>query len=183
MATQGAGFLYLTAALQEQIQQSHLGWLSVHNPWEFRALNQPLAASARRYEGGSLYMSCLHAMYASVSTLLEFGIDRIEQHLSALTGILLDEFLTMPGVEPITPHVAARRAGIVSIRTTQPEMSNALYDALRRSNITAAVREGCVRFSPHFYNTAEEMHTTATAVREFFRNPSETQGEKKKISE
>lgn len=181
MATQGAGFLYLTAALQEQIQQSHLGWLSVDNPWEFRALDQPLAASARRYEGGSLYMSCLHAMHASVSTLLEFGIGRIEEHLAALTGILLEEFRTIPGIEAITPQAPARRAGIVSVRSTQPEMSKALYDALLRRNITAAVREGCVRFSPHFYNTAGEMHATASAVREYCENPSGADRQKREI--
>jgi cysteine desulfurase/selenocysteine lyase len=181
MATQGAGFLYLTAALQEQIQQSHLGWLSVDNPWEFRALDQPLAASARRYEGGSLYMSCLHAMHASVSTLLEFGIGRIEEHLAALTGILLEEFRTIPDIEAITPQAPARRAGIVSVRSTQPEMSKALYDALLRRNITAAVREGCVRFSPHFYNTAEEMYATATAVREYCENPSGADRQEREI--
>ena len=166
MATQGAGFLYLTAALQEKVRQTHLGWLSVHDPWEFHALDQPLAAGARRYEGGSLYMSCLHAMHASLGTLLEFGLDRIEQHLAALTGILLDAFCAIPGIAPITPRSAHHRAGIVTIRTSQPEASKTLSKELQRRHITAAVREGCVRFSPHFYNTADEMHAIATAVRE-----------------
>jgi cysteine desulfurase/selenocysteine lyase len=166
MATQGAGFLYITASLQERVRQAYLGWLSVHDPWNFRALDQPLAASARRYEGGSLYMSCLHAMHASVGTLLEFGIDRIEQHLTALTGTLLDEFRTIPGIESITPESPERRAGIVTIRTAQPESSKALFNFLTGRNIIAAVREGCVRFSPHFYNTVEEMHAVAAAVRE-----------------
>jgi len=167
MATQGAGFLYLTQTLQERIQQAHLGWLSVQNPWEFRALDQPLAESARRYEGGSLYMSSLHAMNASLETLLEFGIDRIEQHLTALTGILLDEFHAIPGIIPLTSTMAGCRAGIVTVRTERAETSQALFEDLRRRNITAAVREGCVRFSPHFYNTEEEMRAIATAVREF----------------
>jgi cysteine desulfurase / selenocysteine lyase len=166
MATQGAGFLYLTAALQEQIHQAHLGWLSVHDPWEFRALDQPLAAAARRYEGGSLYMSCLHAMHASLGTLLEFGLDRIEQHLAALTGVLLDGLLDVPGTELITPRSAHHRAGIVTIRTSQPAASKTLTRELQHRHITAAAREGCVRFSPHFYNTVDEMHTIAAAVRE-----------------
>jgi len=179
MATQGAGFLYLTTALQEQIQQAHLGWLSVHNPWEFRALDQPLAASARRYEGGSLYMSCLHAMHASLGTLLEFGLDRIEQHLTALTGMLLEAFLGIPGIEPITPRSARHRAGIVTIRTSEPEASKTLSKELQRRHITAAVREGCVRFSPHFYNTAGEMHAIAAAVSEISAGFSAPSGEAK----
>jgi selenocysteine lyase/cysteine desulfurase len=166
MATQGAGFLYLTAALQERIHQSHLGWLSVENPWNFRDLDQPLAATARRYEGGSLYMSCLHAMNASLGTLLEFGIGPIEHHLAGLTEILLAELAAVPGIEALTPRATGRRAGIVTIRTSRPEASKALYDELRRRNIIAAVREGCVRFSPHFYNSPEDMHTVAAAVRD-----------------
>ncbi len=166
MATQGAGFLYLTAALQERIHQAHLGWLSVEDPWNFRALDQPLAESARRYEGGSLYMSCLHAMHASVGTLLEFGIDAIERHLAGLTEILLNEFGTIPGIETLTPRSPERRAGIVTIRTAQPETSKAFYKELRKRNIEGAVREGCVRFSPHFYNSSADMQAVAIAVRE-----------------
>jgi cysteine desulfurase / selenocysteine lyase len=166
MATQGSGFLYLTAGLQDRIQQSHLGWLSADNPWDFHNLTQPLASSARRYEGGSLYMSCLHAMHASISTLLEFGIEGIEAHLSTITGAFLEELLQIPGIEPITPQSVERRAGIVTVRTAQPEHSQALFDGLRQRGITAAVREGCVRFSPHFYNTMDELRTAAAAVRE-----------------
>jgi cysteine desulfurase / selenocysteine lyase len=166
MATQGSGFLYLTEDLQSRINQSHLGWLSVDNPWDFRALDQPLAASARRFESGSLFMSCFHAMNASVSTLLEFGIDSIEQHLAGLTGILLEEFHSIRAIETITPNAPARRGGIVSVRTARPDLSEVLDKGLKRRNIIAAVREGCVRFSPHFYNSKEDMHATAQAVRE-----------------
>jgi len=167
MATQGAGFLYLTAALQEQVQQAHLGWLSVEHPWHFKDLDQPLASTARRYEGGSLYISCLHAMHASLGTLLEFGIDRVEQHITAIAGMLLDELLEIPGIEPITPRPPERRAGIVTIRTAEPEKAKVLSEVLQRHKISAAVREGCVRFSPHFYNSPEEMRTVAAVVRDF----------------
>ncbi len=172
MATQGAGFLYITAALQEQIQQAHLGWLSVENPWHFKDLDQPLASTARRYEGGSLYISCLHAMHASIGTLLEFGMDRIEQHITALTGMLLEEFLEIPGIEPVTPRPSERRAGIVTVRTLEPEKSKLLCQALQDRKISAAVREGCVRFSPHFYNTPDEMHTVVDVVRDFSAAPT-----------
>jgi cysteine desulfurase / selenocysteine lyase len=166
MATQGSGFLYITDALQSRIHQSHLGWLSVDNPWDFRALDQPLAASARRFESGSLFMSCLHAMNASVTTLLEFGIDRIERHLAGLTDVLLGEFARIASIEPITPSAPECRAGIISVRTARPELSEELYKGLKSRNIIAAVREGCVRFSPHFYNSTQEMLATAAAVRE-----------------
>ena len=35
MFPQGIGFLYITKELQDKIQQSHLGWMSVENPEDF----------------------------------------------------------------------------------------------------------------------------------------------------
>ncbi len=44
--------------------------------------------------------------------------------------------------------------GIVSINH---EKSNEIFGELEKKNVTAAFREGIIRFSPHFYNTKEEI--------------------------
>jgi cysteine desulfurase / selenocysteine lyase len=167
MSPQGTGFLYLTEELQERIHQAHLGWLSVHDPWEFRDLNQPLASSARRYEGGSLNMAGIHATFAAISTILEFGPGAIEEHLLAITGRMLEVFEAIDGIEIITPREESRRAGIVTISAGNREASGQLFDHLRQQSMIAAVREGLVRFSPHFYNSMEEVDRIAEAVRLF----------------
>ena len=59
MSPHGTGFLYLTEELQLRIHQKNLGWLSVADPWDFHNYAQPLDATARRYEGGSLIMPSL----------------------------------------------------------------------------------------------------------------------------
>jgi len=167
MSPQGTGFLYLTEELQERIHQAHLGWLSVHDPWEFRDLSQPLASSARRYEGGSLNMAGIHATFAAISTLLEFGPEAVERHLLGITGRMLEAFEAIDGIDIITPREESRRAGIVTISAGGREASGQLFDHLRQQSMIAAVREGLVRFSPHFYNSVDEVDRVAGAVRLF----------------
>jgi selenocysteine lyase/cysteine desulfurase len=45
-------------------------------------------------------------------------------------------------------------SGITSFRS---EKSLEIFNKLLKEKITAANREGIVRFSPHFYNTFEEI--------------------------
>ncbi len=172
MAPLGTGFLYLTADMQERITQQHLGWLSVASPWEFHRFDQPPAASARRYEGGTLNIPGMHAMLASVSLLLEFGIDAIAGHLHHLTAILLRECATVPGVVPVTPLDPARRAGIATVAPPPGIPPEDIFRSLRARGITCAVREGLLRFSPHFYNTPGEMETTARVFAEICASPA-----------
>ena len=166
MAPHGSGFLYVTEALQEQIHQASLGWLSVSDPYQFYNFKQPLARSARRYEGGSLVIPSLWGMNASLSVLLEFGMEHVESHILALTGILLSRLPSIGRIRLVTPSDPERRAGIVTFDTPPGIDAERLFAALRERSITVAVREGKVRISPHFYNSPEEMEQTVLALGE-----------------
>ncbi|HTP12859.1 MAG TPA: aminotransferase class V-fold PLP-dependent enzyme, partial [Bacteroidota bacterium] len=52
MSVQGTGFLYVNEALQEAIHPKYVGWLGVQDAWNFYNYGQPLAPTAKRYEGG-----------------------------------------------------------------------------------------------------------------------------------
>jgi selenocysteine lyase/cysteine desulfurase len=165
MAPQGTGFLYVTEALQERIQPQYAGWLSVASPWDFRLLDQPLARSARRYEGGTLNIPGMYGMRESITILEEFGADAVAAQIHGLTGILMQDLSAIPGVHAITPSDAAHRAGIVTIQPPAGLKSEDIVGQLKARGITIAVREGLLRFSPHFYNSEEEMHRTAEEVK------------------
>ena len=162
----GTGFLYLTEELQDRIQQHHLGWLGVDNPWDFSNFDQPLASTARRYEGGSLVMPSLWGYHAALSTLLEFGIDVIQHHVLEITRHLLDGFAQTPGIEVSTPQRDDERAGIVTIRLSDDVDATLIFKKLLERKVHAAVRDGKIRYSPHFYMTLEEMEVTVEATRE-----------------
>jgi selenocysteine lyase/cysteine desulfurase len=153
----GAGFLYVTEELQERVRQKHLGWLSPENPWNFFDYNQPLAKAARRYEGGSLNFPGVWGMNAALGTLLEFGSKRIESHVLALTRLLMDKLGSLPEFSFYSPTDDTRRSGIVTIQPTGGADTEKIFKSLLAQHITISLRHGKLRFSPHFYNSVEEV--------------------------
>jgi selenocysteine lyase/cysteine desulfurase len=166
MAPHGIGFLYLTEELQGAIDQQHLGWLSVNDPWQFFQYDQPLAPSARRYEGGSLNVPGIIGMQPALETLLEFGTEAIESHILAITKILMEQLQAINGLQLISPEADRERAGIVSVRQQNGDFPMSLSDSLEQRHVTCSVRNGALRFSPHFYNTPDEMKLAAAIVKE-----------------
>ena len=169
MGPHGTGFLYLTEELQSRIRQKNLGWLSVENPWDFYNYAQPLAASARRYEGGSLNMPGLWGFREAARTLIEFGPDGIESHILAITSKLIDLLLEIDGVRLFTSLQEEERAGIVTITLDPPLNPAKVFDTLMNRGVTIAIREGKLRFSPHFYNSIGDMERAAAMTSEAIR--------------
>ena len=168
LGPQGGGFLYVTEELQAQIQQAYLGWLSVKDPWKFFDYEQGPAPSARRYEPGTLPVPSLWGMHAALGLLLEWGMPEVEERLLMLTGTL-QQMLRGAGLSLLTPSETARRAGIITLQLPEKTDGRALMRELQRRSITASLREGYLRLSPHFYNTDEEMEITAEAILECTR--------------
>jgi cysteine desulfurase / selenocysteine lyase len=168
MGPQGIGFLYITEELQARIHQKYLGWLSVENSWDFFNFDQPLAASANRYEGGTVNIPGMWGMHAALSTLLEVGLSSVEAHILALTRLLVDEFRTIPGATLYSPTEDNERSGIVTIIPPDGVDPTLAFDELTRRMIFISLRGGKLRFSPHFYNTPEEIQIAAAATQDVF---------------
>jgi selenocysteine lyase/cysteine desulfurase len=169
MAPHGTGFLYVTQEMQDALVPAHVGWLSVEDPWNFFKLDQPLAATARRYEGGTLNLPGIIGMNAALETLLEFGIDAIESHILALTDFLIDRLQTMEEYELLTPLSPEERSGIVTIRSKHGRKLEPVFQYLADRRIDISIREGKLRFSPHYYNTAEEISASLDILTEATR--------------
>lgn len=169
MSTTGVAFLYLTEELQNRIEQAHLGWISVAKPWDFFQYDQPLNASAVRYENGTLNFPGIIGLGASLKTLLEVSPYQTEQHLAHLTDYLLAELPTLGIFAPINAWAQERRAGIVSGRLLDASIGEALLKKLHERSITISLRDGRLRFAPHCHNTLGEMEQTVSALREACR--------------
>lgn len=166
LAPQGTGWLYLTEELQEQIDPAHVGWLAVEDPWQFYNYEQPLASAARRYEAGTKNIAGLWGMQAALSILLEFSVEKIESHILALTQMLMNGLHTVDGLKILTPNGQMQRAGIVTIQLPESIDSKAVFKKLMMQDITLSLREGKLRFSPHFYNSATEIALAVAALRD-----------------
>ena len=169
MGPHGIGFLYLTEELQARVHQKYLGWLAVETPWDFFNYDQPLASSARRYEGGTINIAGMWGYFAALTMLLEFGIDRIQSHILALTHALVEQFQAIDGVKIYSPTAIQERAGIVTIQPPEGIDPTAAFDALSSRGIAVSLREGKLRYSPHFYNSAEEIRAATEGTRDVFQ--------------
>ena len=176
LAPQGTGWLYITEELQQRIQPAFVGWLAVEDPWDFFNSTQPLASSARMFEGGTRNIPGLYGLAAALEVLLSFGATQIERRILNLTRMLLDGLSQIPGVQAITPDADHERAGILTIELPPSTNAKLVFRTLLKQNITVAVREGKLRYAPHFYNTAQEMTFAIEATREALHHSSSTHG-------
>ena len=168
MGPQGIGFLYLNEELQVRVHQKYLGWLSVADPWDFFHFDQELAREARRYEGGTVNIPGMWGMQASLATLLDVGLQTVESHILALTKTLLDGFQAMDGVSLFSSPDLPERSGIVTITPPKGMDPTAAFEELSRRKIFISLRGGKLRFSPHFYNTLDEIHSAVSATKDVF---------------
>ena len=100
----------------------------------------------------------IHALQASLSLLLDVGLDRVEAAVLARSERLLEAFTSCADLELITPAAPQRYAGIVTVRHRH-RSEQALFDLLKDNGVFCARRGGGVRLSPHFYTPFAQLQT------------------------
>lgn len=154
MGLQGLGYFYLSQKLLDIINQKHVGWTSVKNPWDLLDYNLNLLESAARFQIGTLPRIAIIALDASLSLFEEIGNDKIENQI-VNNSFYLKELLIENGYKPILAEISKENmGGIVSF--SHPD-SVKIVKQLEHQNVICSVREGLIRVSPHFYNTREEF--------------------------
>ena len=153
----GTGFAYVRPELISQLEPAEVGWMAQPVNADFRSLlayDATWHSDARRFEVVTLDFVHFAAMAESVGLFLELGVDQIAARVRSLGDQIVDAARAMGGVECVTPPDAARRAGVLALKVADPD---AVSRTLRDTGIYHAVREGCVRIAPHFYNTESEI--------------------------
>lgn len=156
LAPEGLALLYCRAPLRDRLRLLQYGWHMVETLGDYDRREWQPARSARRFECGSPNMLGIHALHASLSLLLEVGIDEVARCVLANSGYLMERLAALPNVELLTPTAPERRAGIVTFRHHEID-SKLLWQTLSEHGIISAPRGGGVRFSPHFYNTRQQL--------------------------
>lgn len=160
----GAAFAYVRRELITQLEPPAAGWLSQASAGDFaRFLDYDPAwrDDAQRFEVGSLPMQDFVGMNATFELFLEIGPRDIEAYLGGLTGELWNWLSMQPGYTVLTPPELEKRAGIVAVRTPDVAADSA---ALRAAGIVHSVREGAIRFAPHFHTLPSDVLRVAAAL-------------------
>jgi selenocysteine lyase/cysteine desulfurase len=156
LGPEGIALFYCRAALREQLTLHQYGWHMRENAGDYDTREWRPAAGGRRFECGSNNLLGIHAFAASLSLLEQIGLAEIEKAVLDNTRLLVDKLTKIKAVSVLTPHTASAHAGIVTFRAAghDPEV---LHRKLRDTGVICACRGGGVRFSPHFYNTREQL--------------------------
>ena len=151
MGAEGLGVFYCRDTLREQLRLSQFGWHMVEAVGDFDQRDWQPASSARRFECGSPNMLGIHALEASLSLLLEFGMSRVTENVLENSRFLMEKLRAM-GYVVTTPGENAQHAGIVSFSHGDGAAETAkIYDKLSENRVFCSLRGANIRFSPHFY--------------------------------
>jgi cysteine desulfurase/selenocysteine lyase len=159
----GLGFLYVARDVVPRLRPVLVGWRSTTGAWNLHRAHFELRTDALKLEEGSQNYVGIYALAAALELLLEVGSAAIEARIRELLA-LLDDRLRALGCD--TGPAPEHRAGILTFRPPHGD-PRALSLWLAERDVTLAVRRGCVRVSPHFYNQPEEMERLVQGVREF----------------
>jgi selenocysteine lyase/cysteine desulfurase len=156
LGPEGLAVFYCKPDVMDRLSLTQYGWHMVEEAGNFDRRDWRMADSARRFECGSPNMIGIHALSASLSLLLETGMEYVEKEILRRSEYLFGGIQTLRGAELITPKKTGRYAGIVTFRPGTIDPAS-LYSNLTRENILCALRGGGIRFSPHFYTPYEHL--------------------------
>lgn len=153
---EGLGVFYTTQAAREKLKLTQYGWhmmKDIHNyenkPWEIHP-------TARRFECGSPNMLTIHALSASLSLLLETGMQDVESAVLARSDYLRAAIEANDQLQLLCKPTGALKSGIVIFKH-HAGSNEKLYRHLQAQGVVCALRGGGIRFSPHFYNSFAEL--------------------------
>ncbi len=155
LGPEGLGGLYVAPGLRDQLQLFQFGWHMVEHLGEFGRPDWTPASSARRFEAGSPNLLGAHALEASLAVLEQAGMANVERAVLD-NAQRVQEGARRLGFEVVTPGDERRHAGIVTFRVPGAE-PEALLGKLRQAGVPCAARCGGIRFSPHFYTSADDL--------------------------
>lgn len=156
------GLLFVNRRSQDKL------WPVMYSAYTGRT---PLAST---HEGlGQRDEPALRAFGRQLEWLASIGQASIEARSRELTAALHDELVAMPGVRMFTPADPRHRGAVLTFDPAGLDPAKVLA-ALESEGIVAASRGGTdrpgIRFSPHFYNTEEDVERAAAAIRRIVRS-------------
>lgn len=154
LGLQGLAFIYIDEEFQKKMIPANVGWLSVENAWNLLDYKMDLKTSANVFQVGTLNAFGIYAFNTSLKLFRDFGFDNIEIEVLSNTRYLIDKLKSIEFDCVLSKCSDAELAGIVTIKPKNPET---VFEELTNKKIICSLREGFIRFAPHFYNTHHEI--------------------------
>jgi len=164
------GIVYVARRHFELLRPTLLGAWNVYSP-NFNAEDEiRFMPTAQRYEPGVLNIGGIYGMSAALEMFAHHGLEAISARLLDLKSHLLG------CLDPLGFEVLGHRGGPAASGTTtfrhREASSTTLFAALEKAGVVASLRHDragrdYLRFSPHFYNTEEEIDRAVEVLKPF----------------
>lgn len=158
----GLSYLWVRPELIGELEPRITSWFAARDQFEFGLEGFEFHADARRFEMGTPALPTVHTALGGQEILDELGMDVVEARNRSLTR-RLEAGLEARGFRlRAAPDKASRTAIVIVEHPRAPEA----VEALARDGVIVDHRPGCVRVSPHVYNTTEEIDRFVEALPE-----------------
>ena len=161
LGPEGCALFYCSTNVLESIRVASLGWASVSDA-DFFDYDTILHGDARRFETGTLNTIGIAGLKVAAELLLEVGIEQVSERILHLTDSLCDGLSDLD-FNILTPRSPGEKSGIVTFTRKGWDLGS-MEKLLIDRRIIATTRNGCVRLSPHFYNSDEEIDEVLSAL-------------------
>lgn len=156
LGPEGLGLFYTTQESRDLLRLTQFGWHMTSNPGDYTSKTWDINPTAQKFECGSPNMLAIHALQASLSLLLEVGMQEVEKRVLENTDYLQKLIENSDNLQLIRTLPENQRLGICVFEKKGMD-SNLLYQELMKQKVICASRGGGVRFSPHFYTSKDIM--------------------------
>ena len=164
----GSAFMYLTPYLQEILEPGLVGFRSHENMWDLDARRINYVSTAAKFEFSTMAFGCALGFSESIDFIYKTGVETIFQHNKLLSDRLIEGMLEI-GAKITSPlndkdRTSIVRAHIESVDTYQ------LKNGLQNAQIFVSTRGNSIRFSPHLYNTLDDIDKAINEIKKWVRN-------------
>jgi cysteine desulfurase / selenocysteine lyase len=155
------GVVYVKKELFDLCRPTLLGAWNIKAP-NFVAQNQvEFVEGAQRYEPGVLNIPGVAGMKATIDLLLEIGIEKVAERILSIRSRLVFGLVEL-GFTPLGATTnASHFSGIITVSHPTRDIPT-LFKRLSENRVVCSPRQDrqgnhYLRFSPHFYNTEDEV--------------------------
>jgi kynureninase len=150
----GTCYLYVRPELGRKLEPKFTGWMAHQKPFHFEIGPIRYTDLPYRFMTGTPNIAALYAARPGLKIIREAGVQAIRDKSKRQTAKLI-ELADRRGWPVNTPRDPEQRSGTVSI--DMPHSKEVCAELLRRDVVVDWRPRAGVRFSPHFYNTDEEL--------------------------
>jgi cysteine desulfurase/selenocysteine lyase len=162
------GIVYVKKEHFELLRPTLIGAWNVRSP-NFITQNEiAFYETAQRYEPGVLNVAGVYGMRAALEMLQNVGLSNVHARILELKNGIVAA-LSELGFEIIPPIGGQNASGITTCKHPRADIAK-LFAALEEKNVIASLRfdraeNQFIRFSPHFYNTLDEVSQVVDVLR------------------